>query len=94
MTPLGASYVAAIMQTDAYNRSVGQTIVMRTLALLSSAEAKPDVVSNMFIIEPLNLDAGPHVLYRPLYKHSLQAFTSRTALMEAIATPRSCKPVC
>lgn len=88
MTPLGASYVAAIMQADAYNRSVdGQTIVMRTLALLSSAEAKPDVVSNMFIIEPLNLDAGPHVLYRPLYEHSLQAFTSRTALMEAIATP-------
>ena len=88
MTPLGARYVAAIMQTEAYNRSVeGQTIVIRALALLSSAEAKPDVVSNMFIIEPLNLEAGPHVLYRPLYEHSLQVFTSRTALMEAIATP-------
>lgn len=88
MTPLGARYVAAIMQTEAYNRSVdGQTIVIRTLALLSSAEAKPDVVSNMFIIEPLNLEAGPHVLYRPLYEQSLVEFTSRTALMEAIATP-------
>lgn len=88
MTPLAARYVAALMQADAYNRSVDdQTIVIRNLALLSSAEAKPDVVSNMFIIEPLNLDAGPHVLYRPLYEHSLQAFTSRTALMEAIATP-------
>lgn len=88
MTPLGARYVAAIMQTEAYNRSVdGQTIVIRALALLSSAEAKPDVVSNMFIIEPLNLEAGPHVLFRPLYEQSLVEFTSRTALMEAIATP-------
>ena len=41
----------------------------------------------MFIIEPLNLDAGPHVLYRPLYEKSLVEFTSRAALMEAIATP-------
>lgn len=88
MTPLGARYVAAIMQTEAYNRSVdGQTIVIRALALLSSAEAKPDVVSNMFIIEPLNLEVGPHVLYRPLYEQSLVEFISRTALMEAIATP-------
>lgn len=88
MTPLGARYVAALMETEACNRSVdGQTIVIRALALLSSAEAKPDVVSNMFIIEPLNLDAGPHVLYRPLYEKSLLAFTSRAALMEAIATP-------
>ena len=88
MTPLAARYVAALMQTDAYNRSIdGQTIVIRALALLSSAEAKPDVVSNMFIIEPLNLDAGPHVLYRPLYEKSLVEFTSRAALMEAIATP-------
>lgn len=88
MTPLGARYVAALMETEAYNRSVdGQTIVIRALALLSSAEAKPDVVSNMFIIEPLNLDAGPHVLYRPLYEKSLEEFTSRAALMETIATP-------
>ncbi|MFP3517567.1 DUF6543 domain-containing protein [Pseudomonas sp. SIMBA_077] len=88
MTRSGARYVEALMQSQADDRLVdGQQIVIRTLALLSSSIAKPDIVSNMFIIEPLNSDVGPHVLYRPFYARSLLEFASRADLMNAIAQP-------
>lgn len=86
ITPEGARYVAAVMQTNADARRVdGQEVVIRHLALLSHSEAKPDIVSNMFIIESMHLDVGPCVLYRPLYDQSLLEFASRDDLMRAIA---------
>ena len=88
MTTAGANLVAALMHRSSQPRQVnGQRAVIRNLALLSHAEAKPDVVCNMFIIEPANLETGPHVLYRPMYVKSLQEFASRAALMNAIAHP-------
>lgn len=88
MSPVGVRYVAALLQTDHQERFTdGQQIVIRALALLSNSEAKSDVVSNMFIIEPLNTDAGPHVLYRPLYANSLIEFASRQDLINTIAQP-------
>ena len=88
MTPLGARYVAAVMKTLAADREVeGQAIVMKHLALVRKHEATPDVVNNMYIIEPLDFHIGPHVLYRPFYAQSLLEFPTRAALLDAIARP-------
>ena len=88
MTPVGARYVAAVMKTLAADREVeGQAIVMKHLALVRKHEATPDVVSNMYIIEPLDIHVGPHVLYRPFYAQSLIEFPTRAALLDAIAHP-------
>lgn len=88
VTPLGARYVAALMQSSAGSRKVGQTsVVIRRLALVRKPEAVPDIVSNMFIIEPANLELGPHLLYRPFYAQSLLEFPTRALLLDAIAQP-------
>lgn len=88
MTTLGASYVAAVVQNRAADRVVeGRSVVIRHLALVRQPEAVPDIVNNMFIIEPANVEHGPHVLYRPLYAPSLLEFSSRDALLGAIAEP-------
>lgn len=86
MTPLGARYVAAVVQPSADERVIeGQPVVIRHLALIRKPEAAPDIVSNMFIIEPSNIDHGPHVLYRPFYAKALLEFPTRDALLNAIA---------
>lgn len=86
MTTLGASYVAAVVQNRAADRVVeGVPVVIRHLALVRQPEAVPDIVNNMFIIEPANVEHGPHVLYRPLYAPSLLEFSTRDALLDAIA---------
>ncbi|WP_300731228.1 DUF6543 domain-containing protein [Pseudomonas sp.] len=88
MTPLGARYVAAVVQPGADERVIeGQPVVIRRLALIRKPEAVPDVVSNMFIIEPSNTDHGPHVLYRPFYAKALLEFPTRDALLKAMAEP-------
>lgn len=88
VTPLGARYVAALVKTLAADRETdGQTVVIRYLALVRKPEATADVVSNMFIIEPANIDVGPHLLYRPLYAQSLLEFATRDALLDAIVKP-------
>ena len=87
-TALGARYVAAVVQTGTDEQEVeGTAVVMRHLALMRHPQASPDIVSNMFIIEPANTGQGPHVLYRPFYTPSLLEFSTRTALLEAIAEP-------
>jgi hypothetical protein len=94
-TALGARYVAAVVQTDTDEQEVeGTAVVMRHLALMRHPQASPDIVSNMFIIEPANTGQGPHVLYRPFYTPSLLEFSTRTALLEAIAEPSPCRPAC
>lgn len=88
LSPLGARYVAALMHPEARGREVeGVPIVIRHLALLRKPDARPDVVSNMFVIEPVDQAVGPHLLYRPLYSPALHEFSSRAALLDAIATP-------
>ena len=88
LTPLGARYVAALMQHETDGQQVDhQSVVISQLALLREPEAMPDAVSNMFIIEPAGMTAGPHLLYRPFYSPALHEFSSRAALLEAIATP-------
>jgi len=88
VTPLGARYVGALVKTLAEDREVdGQPVVIRNLALARKPEAVADVVSNMYIIEPDNMDVGPHLLYRPLYAQSLIQYPTRAALLDAIAQP-------
>ena len=88
MTAPGARQVAAVVQTSAADQQVdGVAVVIRHLALLRHPEARPDIVSNMFIIEPANVEHGPHVLYRPFYSPSMLEFSTRTALLDAIAEP-------
>lgn len=65
----------------------GLAVVIRHLALLRHPEALPDIVGNMFIIEPANVEYGPHVLYRPFYSPSLLEFSTRDALLDAIVEP-------
>lgn len=85
LTALGTRYVAAVMGNK---REVdGRSVSIRHLALIRRPDARPDVVTNMYIIEPSDMTTGPHVLYRPLYAQPLHEFSSRTALLEAIATP-------
>lgn len=88
VTPLGARYVAALVQPGAAGRVVdGVSIVIRHLALVRKPEALPDVVANMFIIEPADIEQGPHLLYRPFYGQSLLEYPTRAALLNAIAQP-------
>lgn len=88
LTPRGARYIAAAMQSEAADRQVESTpVVIRHLALLRKPGAQPDVVNNMFIIEPVDMSVGPHLLYRPFYHQSLHEFATRAALLGAIAQP-------
>ena len=88
ITSLGARYVRVLMQSAADDRRVDRTpVVIRHLALVRRAGSQPDVVNNMFIIEPSDSTVGPHLLYRPLYPHSLYEFATRAELLEAIAAP-------
>jgi len=85
---LGYRYVKAVLHASAAGRVVDTLdIVMRPLAFARKPAAVPDIVGNMFIIEPRDIDAGPSILYRPLYSDALQQFASRAALFDAIAQP-------
>lgn len=88
MTVTGYRYVKALMAQMPADRVVdGQEIVLRPLALCRKTGAAPDQASNIFIIEPRDISAGPHLLYRPLYADALHQYPSRQALLEAIAQP-------
>lgn len=84
---LGYRYVDALFHALAAERMVDeQAVVIRPLAFQRKAGAPCDVVSNMFIIEPKDLNAvGPHILYRPLYAQPLHQYPTRQSLHDAIA---------
>lgn len=84
MTRAGARRVAALTARDVADQ---QDIVIRHLALSSHPGAHSDQVANMYIIEARNIEDGPHILYRPLYREPLREFHSRAALFDAIAEP-------
>ncbi|MBO1539472.1 DUF6543 domain-containing protein [Pseudomonas sp. OA65] len=87
MTRQGLRLVEAVLQPNAEDRQVdGRSVVMRHLAFLRTPQARPDVASNMFIVETQDVTAGPHVLYRPLYAPALLQFPTRQALLQAVAT--------
>lgn len=84
----GARLVAALMQGNVAEQQVdNRQVVIRHLALVRAPGAPADSVCNMYLIEALNADVGPHLLYRPLYAQALQEFASRQTLFEAIAQP-------
>ncbi|MBK3507260.1 hypothetical protein [Pseudomonas sp. MF6747] len=88
LTPRGILWVNAVLSPACSGRQVdGESIVMRVLALVRKPGATADVVQNMFIIEPLDTQRGPHLLYRPAYRDSLLEFASRDSLLAALVRP-------
>lgn len=88
ITAQGHAFIEAVTQPGAGGKEVnGQEITVRPLAFVRKPGATPDVVANMFTIEPLASGSGPHVLYRPQLKPALLEFASRDALLEAIRKP-------
>lgn len=84
----GYRYVAAVMQAESADRYVdGQAIVIRPLAFVPKRRQSngQDVVSNMYVIGPQNAEAGPCLLYRPLFEPVLMQFPSPANLLYAIA---------
>lgn len=94
VSALAAGYVATLLQHNANEASIGSkgfvdtpSVIIQPLALLRAAQAEPDVVSAMFIIEAQDKSKGPHLLYRPFYAHALCEFATRDALLNAISQP-------
>jgi len=86
MTRQGLGLLEAVLQLDADDQQVdGRPVVIRSLAFLRKPKSHPDIVTNMFVIEPQDVETGPHLLYRPFYSPSLMEFPSRQALMAAIS---------
>lgn len=64
---MGFRYLQAILDPTPGKKFVnGNEITVRPLALMRLPGAVPDVVENMFLIEPKDTTVGPHILYRPL----------------------------
>lgn len=88
VTTTGYRYVKALMGYTPADRVVdGQEIVLRPLGLCRKAGAPPDIVNNFFVIEPRDSHQGPHLLYRPLYDEALHQYSTRQALLDALASP-------
>ncbi|WP_017905206.1 hypothetical protein [Pseudomonas asplenii] len=88
MTAKGYRLVSAMLSFDANERQVdGRPVVLRPLAFKTSADARPDKVAGMFLIEYRDLTQGPHLLYRPLFDPPLSEHASRQALLDAIGQP-------
>lgn len=88
MTWQGYRRVAAVVKRTAADRRVDDNdIVIHALGFLRKPGAAPDYVTDMFMIEDQRGVAGPVILYRPQYLPVLLEFSSREALMAAIAQP-------
>ena len=88
LTTRGVRCVRALIDPNPLARRVdGAEIVIRTLAFVRPPAATADVVQNMFIIEPLDTQRGPHLLYRPAYREALLEFASREHLLAALVQP-------
>ncbi|MBT2340039.1 MULTISPECIES: dermonecrotic toxin domain-containing protein [Pseudomonas] len=88
MTRPGLRLLAAVLQPDVDGQKLdGRAVTIRHLAFLCKPGAQPDIVTNMFMIEPQDVSTGPHLLYRPLYSPALQEYPTRQALLQAIVTP-------
>lgn len=85
----GLRYVQAAVNPQPGAQTVdGKEIVVRPLAFIAGPGATPEVVDNMYLIEPEDSSGGPHILYRPLIADApLLQFPTRQALLEAIQQP-------
>lgn len=85
----GFRYVQAAVNPEPGAKTVdGKEIIVRPLAFIAGPGATPDVVDNMYLIEPEDSTGGPHILYRPLIADApLLQFPTRQALLEAIQQP-------
>ncbi|NWD21873.1 hypothetical protein HX864_01245 [Pseudomonas yamanorum] len=83
----GYRYLCAAMEIDPNQRRVGgQPIVIRPLAFIPTRRLSQtaDLVSNMFVIGPLDANSGPCLLYRPLFDKPLLQFASPNNLIYAV----------
>ncbi|MBI6632730.1 hypothetical protein YA0871_08655 [Pseudomonas paralactis] len=83
----GYRYVAAVLQAETSDRNVdGQAIVIRRLSFNPQRRTTNahDVVSNMYVIGPQRVEAGPCLLYRPLFEPVLMQFPSPANLLYTI----------
>lgn len=88
MTDAGYQMIKALMQVVPEDRRVGDMgIAIRPLALISIPSQPVHAVSGMFVIGPAQVNAGRHVLYRPLHREPLIEYPSWAALFAGIATP-------
>lgn len=85
----GLRYVQAAVSAQPGPKTVdGKDIVVRPLAFIAGPGSIPDVVDNMYLIEPEDHASGPHILYRPLIADApLLQFPTRQALLEAVQKP-------
>ena len=88
LTRLGFRRLRTALQASAAERKLdGREMAVWPLAFKATATSAADRVANMFIIGPQQDEEGDHLLYRPLFEPSLQAFSSLTALLDAIKQP-------
>jgi hypothetical protein len=64
-----------------------QPVVIRPLTFVHSGSTDGDTVANMFIIAPRQPEAGPCLLYRPLFDEPLRQFPSPQNLLYALHQP-------
>ncbi len=79
----------ALLQPDAEDRQFhgGRPVVIRHLAFLRKPQARPDLASNMFIVEAQDARTGPHLLYRPLYAPiAVGVYATRQALLQSVVS--------
>ena len=81
----GWSLVARLMGSTAVPLNNQDCIRPLSFTLYDGASA--NLVSNMFILGPRDLNSGPLVLYRPFATDSLLEFVNHEALMTAIQQP-------
>ncbi|WP_218178760.1 dermonecrotic toxin domain-containing protein [Pseudomonas reactans] len=84
---LGYRYVVGVLAPEAADRKIdGLTIVLRPLAFVpkNRGNGSPDVVTNMFVIGPEDLGAGPCLLYRPMAEQQLVQYASPADLLYAV----------
>ncbi|AUZ48901.1 hypothetical protein [Pseudomonas orientalis] len=83
----GYHYVLAVLQSESSDRTFGgQAIVMRRLSFTTTRRLtnSHDVVENMYVIGPQRIEAGPCLLYRPLFEPVLMQFPSPANLIYTI----------
>ncbi len=90
MDEKGYRYVAAALGNTAEQRHIdGEEIVIRPLSFVAHrSSSRADVVNNMFVIGPREVEKGPCVLYRPLFEMALIQYPGHANLLYAIEHSR------
>lgn len=88
MSTQGCALIAALMSEGVAGRTLrGESIVLRPLAFERAPGLRADRMGNMFVIGPLDIRSGPHVLLRPFSAIPMTEFADWSALLEAIVHP-------